>query len=88
MPRRDAFEGERPYAAKRIPVHDVAARAEALAEAQLLSKIKHPNVIAYKESFLSSPEKEEEEEEEAVRVGEARDVKSASRLIAATACAS
>ena len=55
----------RHYVAKRIPVHDVAARGEALAEAQLLSKIKHPNVIAYKESFLSSPEKEEEEEEEA-----------------------
>ena len=55
----------RRYVAKRIPVHDVAARGEALAEAQLLSKIKHPNVIAYKESFLSSPEKEEEEEEEA-----------------------
>ena len=29
----------RRYVAKRIPVHDVAARGEALAEAQLLSKI-------------------------------------------------
>ena len=53
----------RRYVAKRIPVHDVAARGEALAEAQLLSKIKHPNVIAYKESFLSSPDSEEEEAE-------------------------
>lgn len=42
------------YVAKRVPVIDVAARGEALAEAQLLSKIKHPNVIAYKESFLST----------------------------------
>ena len=53
----------RHYVAKRIPVHDVAARGEALAEAQLLSKIKHPNVIAYKESFLSSPDDDDDDVE-------------------------
>ena len=55
----------RHYVAKRIPVHDVAARGEALAEAQLLSKIKHPNVIAYKESFLDVRAAEEETAETA-----------------------
>jgi NIMA (never in mitosis gene a)-related kinase len=53
----------RHYVAKRIPVHDVAARGEALAEAQLLSKIKHPNVIAYKESFLSSPDDDDDDDD-------------------------
>ena len=52
----------RHYVAKRIPVHDVAARGEALAEAQLLSKIKHPTVIAYKESFLSSPDDDDDDD--------------------------
>ena len=42
----------RPYVAKKIPVHKMAQRGEALAEAQLLSKLRHPNIIAYKESFL------------------------------------
>ena len=42
----------RPYVAKKIPVHKMRERGEALAEAQLLSKLKHPNIIAYKESFL------------------------------------
>ena len=54
----------RHYVAKRIPVHDVAARGEALAEAQLLSKIKHANVIAYKESFLSSPDDDDDDDDD------------------------
>tara|TARA_B110000459_G_C16583325_1_gene482430 strand:+ start:823 stop:1602 length:780 start_codon:yes stop_codon:yes gene_type:complete len=50
---------KRQYVAKRIPVRD--GIGEALAEAQLLSKIKHPNVIAYKESFLSGDNGDGEE---------------------------
>ena len=41
-----------PNVAKKIPVHKMAKLREALAEAQLLSKLRHPNIIAYKESFL------------------------------------
>jgi NIMA (never in mitosis gene a)-related kinase len=47
----------RQYVVKRIPVFAMAERGEALREAQLLSKIKHPNVIAYKESFLCDGDK-------------------------------
>jgi len=69
----------RHYVAKRIPVHDVAARGEALAEAQLLSKIKHPNVIAYKESFLSSPDDDDDNDVDDVDVKRDGNRKSANR---------
>ena len=57
----------RPYVVKRIPVHKMKEQSEALREAQLLSRLRHPNVIAYKESFLydTSHGGESEEEEQA-----------------------
>lgn len=47
----------RQYVVKRIPVFAMEERGEALREAQLLSKLKHPNIIAYKESFLCDADK-------------------------------
>ncbi|EEH51879.1 uncharacterized protein MICPUCDRAFT_23075, partial [Micromonas pusilla CCMP1545] len=47
----------RMYVAKRIPVHQMAEREEALREAQLLSALRHPNIIAYKESFIEDADK-------------------------------
>jgi serine/threonine protein kinase len=47
----------RQYVVKRIPVFAMEERGEALREAKLLSKLKHPNVIAYKESFLCDADK-------------------------------
>ena len=47
----------RPYVVKRIPVHKMKEQSEALREAQLLSRLRHPNIIAYKESFLCDDSK-------------------------------
>ena len=47
----------RPYVVKRIPVHKMKEQSEALREAQLLSRLRHPNIIAYKESFLCDDNK-------------------------------
>ena len=35
----------------------MAEREEALREAQLLSALRHPNIIAYKESFIEDADK-------------------------------
>ena len=40
------------YALKRIPIGKKEESRAALREAQVLSSLTHPNVIAYKESFL------------------------------------